>query len=74
MINDGHWLSWQAWWNFRKHCPSSIAMCPVLDQILTTPKYSPPTTVTQMVTASYAVSQSSLGTILTEIAKAKQMT
>ena len=43
------------------------------DQTPTIPMYSVPTTVTETVAASYAVPQSSLVTILKELAKAKQM-
>ena len=49
---------------YGKDCPISSTTSPVPDQSLTKPMNSPPTTVIQMVTASYAVSQSSLVTIL----------
>ena len=59
--------------HYRKECPSLSNTIPVLDQTLSTPMYSLCTTVTYMVTASYAVLQSSLVTIYKKIAKAKHM-
>ena len=53
----------------RKDCPSLTCTIPVPDQ---NPTCSPPTTVKQTVTASYAVLQSTLVTILKEIWIVKQ--
>ena len=47
--------------HYRKDCPNPTITSPFTDQNLT---YSPPTTVTQIVTAFYAVLQISLVTIL----------
>ena len=58
--------------NYRKDCYSSSGTSPVPDKTPITPMYSSPTTVTQTVTALYAVPQSSLVIILKELAKVKQ--
>ena len=55
---------------YRKDYTNSICISPVLDQNL---MYTLPTTLTQMVMASYAVPSVVLVTILKELAKAKQM-
>ena len=54
--------------HYRKDCPSSAGTSPVSDQPLTTLVYSAPTSVTQMVPASYSALHSSLVTLLKEIA------
>ena len=57
---------------YRNDCPSSAGTSPVLDKTLTVPMYSLPTAVMHIVTASYALPQSSLVTIPKEAAKEKQ--
>ena len=57
----------------RKHCPNSPGTHSALDQNIPGQTYRPPTTVTQTVTTSYTVPQSSLVTILKQFARAKQM-
>ena len=58
--------------NYRKDCPTSAGTSPSLDQNMPVQFYSPPTTVTQTVTASYAVSQTGLVTIQKELAEVNQ--
>ena len=57
--------------HYRKNCPRSAGTSPGPDQNIQAQPYSPPTTVTQTVTASYAVTQSNFVTILKELPKAK---
>ena len=59
-------------WNYRKDCPNSAGTSTDIDQIMLMQHYIPPTNVTQIVAASCALLQSSLVTILKELAKAKQ--
>ena len=56
--------------HYRKDCPHSAGTSPCPDQNMQS--YSPPSTVKEMVTASYAAPQSSLANILKELAKVKQ--
>ena len=58
--------------HYRKDFPNSAGKDPGLDQNMPVQPYSPPTTVTQTMTASYVVLTSSLVTIFRELAKAKQ--
>ena len=63
---------WKKKGHYRKDCPNSAATSPRPDQYMQAQPYSPPTTVTQTITASYAVPQPSFETILKEFAMAKQ--
>ena len=56
--------------HYRNNCTYSTGISLAPDQ---TPMHSPPTIVTHMVTASYAMSQSSWVTILKELTKVKKM-
>ena len=55
--------------HYRKYCPNSTGTSQIPEQ---TPTNSSPSAVTQTVTASYVVPQSSLVTILKELVNAKQ--
>ena len=55
--------------HYGKDCANSTGISLVSDQ---TPTYSSPLPVTEMVTATYAVPQSSLVTNLKELARVKQ--
>ena len=66
-INKGHMSQVQTKDHIRKDCPISTSSSQPPDQSIPVKSYSPPITVTQTVTASYTVPQSSLVTILQEL-------
>ena len=58
--------------HYMRDCPNSTGPSPAPSQTLTMSTYSPPTVISQMETACFTVTQSSLVTILKELMKIKQ--